>query len=71
MNSCTYIAHTHILYIYKTVYCGVLTVIFFHKPCHKCFARSGPFCKSGHMLLLLLLLLLLSFIDHPFLYLQL
>ena len=28
----------------------VLTVVFCHKSCHTCFARSGPFCKSGHII---------------------
>ena len=39
MNSCAYIAAVCI----QNCFCDVLTVVFFHEPCHNCFARSSLF----------------------------
>ena len=41
MNSCPYYSS----FMYTKCFYDVLTVVFFHKSCHKCFARSGPFLQ--------------------------
>ena len=41
MNSCAYYSS----FMYTKYFCNVLTVVFFHKSCHKCFTRSGPFLQ--------------------------
>ena len=38
---CTTI-HGNCMYVYKTIYCDVLSMVTFHKLHDKCFARSGP-----------------------------